>query len=87
MEPTLYQCCAVGCRTRGHDITVAHVHDYDDATREYMAAEAAATAKRAMPVTLVNCMNPSCRTPPHTQDIAHVHSFGNQTTTFTTKGN
>jgi hypothetical protein len=75
LEPTTYQCMRAGCTTPAHDAQVEHVHTFNDATRNYLEAEAAAEAKRAVPITLVNCMNPNCTTAPHSQAITHKHTF------------
>jgi hypothetical protein len=77
-EPTttMYVCMAPGCRARGHDASLAHVHDYTDATRAYLEAEAAAVAKRKIPQTLVHCGRAGCLASPYPQSVQqHVHEF------------
>ena len=74
--PTMYVCMAPGCRARAHDASLAHVHDYDEATRKHMAAEAAAVAKKTIPQTLVHCGRAGCLASPYPQSTTeHVHEY------------
>jgi hypothetical protein len=71
-EPTTFHCATPGCTTRAHDARDEHVHTFNDATRKYLEAEAAAVAKRTVPQTLFHCSRPGCDTSPHSQAITHV---------------